>query len=160
MFFGFDFYRDDSIKDLDRRIEDINKFLSEHEHLNPTHRHFGVFLLAPQIPTNSIATPLADKQSKSQYRLCIEFFDDSTSSFIPDLELIFNLGKTSNLYYSMQMEAQAVSYLCAYPENAKVQFLKSEKSISILFEFNDDDPDLKRIKNHLEFIIPNSSNKH
>lgn len=160
MFLGFDFYRDDSIKDLDRRIEAINNFLSEREHLSSPHRHFGVFLLAPQIPSSSIAVPLAHKQSKSQYRLCIEFFEDSTSEFIPDLELLFNLGKTSNLYYSMQMEVQAVSYLCAYPERAKVSFTKSEKSISILFEFDDDDSNLERIKKHLEFIIPNSSNKY
>lgn len=186
MRFGFDFYRDDSIEDLDERIAKINSFLAERVDIETTHRHFGIFLLPPNKPTSLLSTSslmslfkepselptdidvdslsympeLASKQSKTNYRLCIEFFEDDNSSFKPELELLYDLGKTPELYESMQTDVSGVSYLCAYPEREEVQFFKSSESISILFKFKDNDPNIQRIKNHLEFLIPNNSIRH
>lgn len=162
MYFGFDFYRDNSIEDLEDRIEKINDFLAARVSVECSHRHFGVFLLPPKNSTESLlncAPYLAQNQSKNSYRLCIEFFEDSDKKIKPDLELVYDLGKTAELYKSMQIDTAAVSYLCAYPEHEEVCFFSGPESISILFKFSDNDPNIKRIKNHLEFLIPNISNK-
>lgn len=163
MYFGFDFYRDNSIDDLEERIKKINNFLSARVCVESCYRHFGVFLLPPRTSTEAFpgrAPYLSQYQSETDYRLCIEFFEDDNCKLKPDLELIYDLGKTPELYDSMKLDASSVSYLCAYPECAEVTFSIATHSISILFKFNDNDPNIKRIKNHLEFLIPNNSIKN
>lgn len=151
MFLGFDFHRDDSIKDLDERLLRINQFLADKKSLDSSHRRFGIFLLTPNQKLSTINN-LAKRQSKSHYRLCIEFFKNG-NEYIPELELKYNLGKTPDLYNSMKKDVEFVSFLCAYPEQGKVTFKKSEHSISILFQFSDDDHLAAIIRKHLKVLL-------
>jgi hypothetical protein len=161
MYFGFDLFRDDSIKDLDERLQRINDFLKTRlstEGCN--HRLFGAFLLPPgtnpQLPCSSY---LVERQSSHNYRLCIEFFDDLGSEPIKDLEIIYDLGNLPELYDSLKADVSAISYLCSFTECNEVTFMKSKDTLSLLFKFSDNDPYIKRIKNHLEFLIPNLSSQ-
>lgn len=168
MYLGFDFYRNgNTIVDLDERINRINAFLASHVG-NESHRHFGVFLLPPKEKDTqthldedssvSDDSELFQRQEKCQHRLCIEFFDDNRK-FIPDLEIIYDLGKTSKLFNAMQADVYAVSYLSSCTTQ-ETRFITSPNSISILFKLDDSDPNTKRIKTHLEFIIPNCINRN
>ncbi len=155
MYLGFDLYRDDSIKDLDERINKINTFLSKQLSSSSDHRHFGVFLLAPKrLVASTSMFYLAKCQSRTQYRLCIEFFPDKHTAPIPELELVYDLGKTSDYYDYLQSDVKAISYLSAYTDQVEVIFIKTPIALSILFKFDDNNPNIKRIKNHLEFLIP------
>lgn len=155
MYLGFDFYRDDSIQDLDERLTRINQFLSDKTTFDASYRRFGIFLLSPKkvAPTSStFATYLAEKRSKSNYRLCIEFFENGNHC-MSDLELIYELGKTPNIYNSMDTDVKFASFLCAYPEHAEVTFKKSDHSISILFNFKDGDPVIPTIQSYMKFLL-------
>jgi hypothetical protein len=159
MFFGFDLFRDDSIRDLDERITQINNFLKTNLSKNGSdHRLFGAFLLPPGVnPQLPCFTYLAKRQSSTNFRLVLDFFDGTGSEPIEDLELIYDLGTTPEVYDSLKEDVSAISYLCAYPECEEITFIKSERSLSILFKFSDNDPNIKRIKNHVEFLIPSMS---
>lgn len=187
MYLGFDFYRDDSIEDLDERLERINQFLSDDSSFHTLHRRFGIFLLFPitKDPTDTsfaaylakkhsetdilsklfgnisdnllFATYLAEKRSKTNYRLCLEFFKDDKTC-VPDLELLYDLGETPDLYNSMENDVKFVSLLCAYPDHSKVIFKKSDNSISILFTFEDEDSVIPIIKAHKEVLLSKKKN--
>lgn len=159
MYLGFDFYRDDSIKDLDERLARINQFLSDDNSFHTLHRRFGIFLLSPlEAASNgsSFATYLSEKRSKTNYRLCLEFFKDDKTC-IPELELLYDLGETPELYKSMENEVKFVSLLCAYPDHSKVIFKKSDNSISILFTFEDEDSVIPIIKTHKKLLLSKST---
>lgn len=188
MYLGFDFYRDDSIKDLDERLARINQFLSDDASFHTLHRRFGVFLLFPlkKSPNDmsftaylakkhsetdlrselleniskelSFATYLNEKCSKTNYRLCLEFFKDDKTC-IPELELLYDLGETPDLYNSMGNEVKFVSFLCAYPDHSKVMFRKSDSSISILFTFEDEDEIIPIIKQHKQVLLSKKKNR-
>jgi hypothetical protein len=165
MYIGFNLFRDDSIKDLDSRLQRINEFLRQQLSIKGCkYRHFGVFLLPPgenKLPRSSCY--LAERQSNKYYRLCIEFFDATSTDSnatgtdpLRELEIVYNLGTTPEIYDTLKADVSAISYLCACTECEEVTFVQTTTSLYILFNFDDSDPNIKRIKNHLEFLIPQS----
>lgn len=154
MYLGFDFFRDNSIKDLEERVRRINEFLISSK--DPSHRHFSIFLLSPKCSTKTCTTScdvfISKKQSCSDYVLCVEFFEPGTNNAKPELEILYRLGKTPELYDSMKKDVQLVSFLCAYPEHEEAEFKISEHSFSILFQFKDDDPVIQLIQNHISIL--------
>lgn len=156
MFLGFDFYRDDSISDLEDRIKRINSFLNEKVSTSSHHRHFGVFLLTPtDVKSNStcLGRPsLTSKQLKNHYSILFQFFDDNSKS-LEDCEILFDLGPDLSVYTKVYTDVLALSYLASL-DLKNVQFMISQNSLSVLVKFDDNDPRILQVKKHLEFVIP------
>lgn len=152
----FQFPRDNSISNLENRVEHINSFLKNHTSGTWNHRCFGVQLLHPAEPEmcqrKSVRKFLREHPESVGNQLLGFFFFNAHKEEVGNLTILYDLGKEPSNLRDLSMDVWAVSALCAMSMD-KVEFKIQDSTLDICFDCDDADEIYKFLSTHFSMII-------
>lgn len=146
----FEFPYDNSIRDIGKRIGNINRFLKNHVKLSSNHRHLGIEIFCPNFSVpccrrKSVQRFAIRPEHRNHYLLGFFFFNDNLEEV--GNTLLIDLG--TELQQSIENDALAFSAISATQLQA-VEFSLVGNSIRVNFKGDDTN---RFISNHLTYVL-------
>lgn len=152
----FQFPRDNSIPNLESKVQHINAFLKNHMSEIGNHRHFGVQLIHPDDPNacqrKSVRKFLHRHPELLGNYILGFFFFNSAKEEVGNLTILYDLGKEPVNMTNLSMDVVAVSALCATMAMNEVDFAIKESSLDISFICDDADEVYNFLTKHFSLI--------
>lgn len=159
----FQLPRDDSVSNLEKRVEKINTFLRNHVKSSSKHRCFGIQLFSPACSINScnrksVRKFLSMPEHVGHYLLAFFFFNDKKEE-VGNLTSIFDLGEKLEDELKLNEDIAKISALASVAMK-KVVLSVNTTTIEISILVDDSTPTYVLLKKHLDFIVENELQKH
>lgn len=112
---SFEFPQNSSIMDLEKRINDINRFLKNHVDKTSNSRHFGIEIFSPNFAVDCCrrrsVQKFVRKTSYEKHYILGFFFFNSKKEEIGNLTILIDLGITLNK--AIENDVKAISAIAA-----------------------------------------------